>query len=46
VFYRFLDDAEAAQPEIDLCLASNPPAEVYSLVENLATEIASANETS
>jgi len=46
VFYRFLDDAEAAQPEIDLCLASNPPAEVYSLVENLATEIATANEDS
>lgn len=44
VFFRFLDDADAARPEIETCLASNPPAEVYSLVENLATEIAAANE--
>ena len=44
VFFRFLDDADAARPEIETCLASNPPAEVYSLVENLATEIAAANQ--
>lgn len=42
VFFRFLDDATAARPEVDLCLASNPPAEVLSLVENLAAEIAEA----
>ena len=45
VFFRFLDDAAAAKPEIDLCLASNPPAEVFSLVENLAMEIAEAEPT-
>lgn len=45
VFFRFLDDADAARPEVETCLASNPPAEVYSLVENLASEIAAATET-
>lgn len=38
--FRFLDDAEAAQPEVDRCLASDPPAEVFGLVEGLAKEIA------
>jgi cytochrome c-type biogenesis protein CcmH len=38
-FFRFLGDAEAAAPEIDTCLASNPPAEVASLVEGLAAQI-------
>lgn len=42
VFFRFLDDAAAARPEIEQCLAANPPAEVFILVENLATEIAAA----
>ena len=39
-FFRFLGDAEAAAPEIDTCLASNPPSEVANLVEGLATQIA------
>jgi len=39
-FYRFLQDAEAAQPEVQACLESNPPAEVKSLVEGLAASIA------
>jgi hypothetical protein len=38
-FFRFLGDAEAAAPEIDTCLASNPPAEVATLVEGLAERI-------
>ncbi|MEN9802054.1 MAG: cytochrome c biosis protein CcmH [Actinomycetota bacterium] len=38
-FFRFLGDAEAAAPEIDTCLASNPPAEVATLVEGLAAQI-------
>lgn len=38
-FFRFLGDAEAAAPEIDTCLASNPPAEVASLVEGLSVQI-------
>jgi len=38
-FYRFLQDAEAAQPEVRACLDSNPPAEVKSLVEGLAASI-------
>lgn len=41
-FFRFLDDAEAAEPEVTACLESNPPAEVKSLVEGLAADIASA----
>ena len=39
-FYRFLQDAEAAQPEVQACLDSDPPAEVKSLVEGLAKSIA------
>ncbi|MFM7125360.1 MAG: hypothetical protein ACKOYO_00660 [Actinomycetota bacterium] len=42
--FRFLDDADAARPEIDQCLASNPPAEVFELVEGLAAEISAAQE--
>lgn len=38
-FFRFLDDAEAAAPEIETCLASNPPSEVAVLVEGLAQQI-------
>lgn len=43
--FRFLDDAEAAQPEVETCLASNPPAEVFGLVEGLAKEIAKSRGT-
>lgn len=39
-FFRFLDDAAAAEPEVDACLAADPPAEVRSLVEGLADRIA------
>ncbi len=38
-FFRFLDDAAAAAPEIETCLASNPPSEVAVLVEGLAAQI-------
>lgn len=45
-FFRFLDDAEAADPEIDACLQSNPPAEVAALVQGLADQIDEAIEGS
>ena len=38
-FFRFLDDPQAAEPEIDACLESNPPAEVATLVEGLAAQV-------
>lgn len=46
-FFRFLDDADAAAPEIDACLETNPPAEVAALVQGLADQIdeALANPT-
>lgn len=46
-FFRFLDDAEAAADEVQACLASNPPAEVASMVQGLADQIdeALANAT-
>lgn len=44
-FFRFLDDAEAATPEIDTCLSLDPPAEVATLVEGLAEQIDEALST-
>jgi cytochrome c-type biogenesis protein CcmH len=41
-FFRFLGDAQAAAPEIETCLASDPPAEVATLVEGLASQIDTA----
>lgn len=41
-FFRFMNDAEAAEPEVQRCLESDPPAEVKSLVESLAADIATA----
>lgn len=41
-FFRFLGDASAAAPEIDTCLASNPPSEVAVLVEGLSQKITDA----
>lgn len=41
-FFRFLDDAEAAGPEVEACLEANPPAEVADLVEGLAAGIEAA----
>jgi tetratricopeptide (TPR) repeat protein len=43
VEYQFRDDAAAALPHIERCEASNPPAEVASLVASFAEEIRSAN---
>ena len=40
--FQFLGDAEAALPHIDRCEASNPPAEVASLVAGFAEEIRAA----
>ena len=42
VEFQFRDDAAAALPHIDKCQASNPPAEVATLVENFATQIRDA----
>lgn len=41
-FFRFLDDAEAARPEVQACLDANPPAQVKTMVEGLAAQIDSA----
>lgn len=41
-FFRFAQDAAAAQSEVDACLASNPPSEVAALVSNLAGDIEAA----
>jgi len=38
-FFRFIDDAVAAQPEMTACLDANPPAEVASMVQGLVTQI-------
>lgn len=43
-FFRFMDDSEAAAPEVQKCLDSDPPAEVKGLVEGLASEIAESND--
>lgn len=42
VEFQFRGDAAAALPHIDKCQASNPPAEVATLVENFATQIRDA----
>ena len=41
--FQFRGDAEAALPHIEKCEASNPPAEVGSLVSNFADQIRAAN---
>lgn len=41
-FFRFMNDAEAAEAEVQRCLDSDPPAEVKSLVESLAADITTA----
>lgn len=38
-FFRFVDDAASAQPEMTSCLDSNPPAEVASMVQGLVAQI-------
>ena len=38
-FFRFVDDAASAQPEMTSCLDSNPPAEVASMVQGLVEQI-------
>ena len=38
-FFRFIDDAASAQPEMTSCLDSNPPAEVASMVQGLVSQI-------
>jgi hypothetical protein len=37
-----MNDAEAAEPEVQRCLESDPPADVKSLVDGLAADIAAA----
>lgn len=41
--FRFRNDAQAALPHIDQCEASNPPADVASMVSSFAAEIRAAN---
>ena len=45
VHFRFLDDAEAAQPALERCAALDPPTQVAGLVEGLAAEIEAALAT-
>jgi tetratricopeptide (TPR) repeat protein len=40
--FRFYQDAEAAKPAVDACLASNPPQVVRGLVANLQAEVDAA----
>lgn len=41
-FFRFLNDAQAAQPEILACREANPPAAVVSMVASLSDQIDAA----
>jgi tetratricopeptide (TPR) repeat protein len=40
--FRFYQDAEAAKPAVDTCMASNPPQVVRGLVANLQAEVDAA----
>jgi tetratricopeptide (TPR) repeat protein len=42
VLFRFLDDAAAAQPALEQCVALDPPAEVAGQVQGLAADIEAA----
>ncbi|HEX9260751.1 MAG TPA: hypothetical protein VF855_14525 [Acidimicrobiales bacterium] len=42
VRFRFYGDAAGAKPAVDACVASNPPAVVASLVQNLRAEVDAA----
>jgi tetratricopeptide (TPR) repeat protein len=42
VYFRFLGDAESAEPWVDECLAGGPPSDVRGAVESLQAEIAAA----
>ena len=42
-FFRFLDDAEAARPEVQARLDADPPAQVKTMVEGLAAQIDSTS---
>ena len=39
VYFRFLEQAALAKPQIDACRAKNPPAEVESFVTAIADEV-------
>jgi len=39
VYFRFLEQAALAKPQIDACRAKNPPAEVDSFVDAIATDV-------
>ena len=45
LFFRFLDDAEAAEPELDACLALNPPADARALVDGIVADLEAASST-
>lgn len=39
VYFRFLEQAALAKPQIDACKAKNPPAEVVSFVDAIAADV-------
>lgn len=42
VYFRFLEQATLAEPQIDACRAKNPPAEVRSFVDAIAADVEEA----
>jgi hypothetical protein len=42
VYFRFLDNAELAQKQLQVCQAQNPPKEVEAFVEAIVTEVNAA----
>lgn len=46
VYFRFLDSASLAKPQLDTCKAMNPPKEVQSFVDAIVTEVDKALQRS
>lgn len=42
VYFRFLDTARLAKPQLDTCKAMNPPKEVQAFVDSIVTEVDAA----
>ena len=42
VYFRFLDSARLAKPQLDTCKAMNPPKEVQAFVDSIVAEVNSA----
>ena len=42
VYFRFLDTARLAKPQLDTCKAMNPPKEVQAFVDSIVAEVNAA----